>query len=86
VCALQSHRIIGVPLALGSYWGLAFMLLTIPILMVRILDEEAMLRRELDGYAAYTRSVRYRLSTNFRRLSRRLIRFSSLRCSAKSLI
>lgn len=49
------------PLALGSYWGLAFMLLTIPILMVRIPDEEAMLRRELDGYAAYTRSVRYRL-------------------------
>jgi protein-S-isoprenylcysteine O-methyltransferase Ste14 len=60
VCALQSHRIIGVPLALGSYWGLA-LLLTIPILMVRIPDEEAMLGRELDGYAAYTRSVRYRL-------------------------
>jgi protein-S-isoprenylcysteine O-methyltransferase Ste14 len=53
--------IIGVPLALGSYWGLAFMLLAVPLLMLRILDEETMLRQELDGYADYARNVRYRL-------------------------
>lgn len=53
--------ILGMPLALGSYWGLLFMLVDIPILMLRIFDEEAMLRRELGGYDAYTRSVRYRL-------------------------
>ena len=42
--------VIGVPLALGSYWGLAFLLLNVPILMLRIRDEETMLRQELDGY------------------------------------
>lgn len=53
--------VIGVPLALGSWWGLAFLLLNVPILILRILDEEAMLRQELDGYTEYTRAVRYRL-------------------------
>jgi protein-S-isoprenylcysteine O-methyltransferase Ste14 len=51
----------GVPLALGSYWGLAFLLLDVPILALRIHDEEAMLHRELAGYTEYTRRVRYRL-------------------------
>jgi protein-S-isoprenylcysteine O-methyltransferase Ste14 len=53
--------VLGVPLALGSYWGLIFMFVNVPILILRILDEEAMLRRELDGYISYTRRVRYRL-------------------------
>jgi protein-S-isoprenylcysteine O-methyltransferase Ste14 len=53
--------VLGVPLALGSYWGLVFMLIIIPVLMLRILDEEKLLRRELDGYNAYARDVRYRL-------------------------
>jgi len=53
--------VIGVPLALGSYWGLLFLLLNMPILMLRIVDEEAMLRCELEGYVDYTRDVRYRL-------------------------
>jgi protein-S-isoprenylcysteine O-methyltransferase Ste14 len=53
--------LMGVPLALGSYWGLAFMVLNLPILILRILDEEAMLRQELEGYADYTRRVRSRL-------------------------
>jgi protein-S-isoprenylcysteine O-methyltransferase Ste14 len=53
--------LIGVPLALGSWWGLAFLLLNVPILVLRILDEEAMLRQELDGYTDYMRKVRYRL-------------------------
>lgn len=35
--------IIGVPLALGSYWGLLFLLLDVPILVLRILNEEKML-------------------------------------------
>jgi protein-S-isoprenylcysteine O-methyltransferase Ste14 len=37
------------------------MLLAVPLLMLRILDEETMLRQELDGYADYARNVRYRL-------------------------
>jgi len=53
--------LVGVPLALGSYWGLLFVIVFVPVLALRILDEEAMLLRELDGYAEYTRSVRYRL-------------------------
>jgi protein-S-isoprenylcysteine O-methyltransferase Ste14 len=53
--------VLGMPLALGSYWGLLFMFVNIPILMLRILDEEKMLRGELDGYDAYVRDVRYRL-------------------------
>ena len=53
--------VIGMPLALGSYWGLLFLLLNTPFLMLRIVDEEAMLRRELEGYVDYTRHVRYRL-------------------------
>jgi len=57
--------VLGVPLALGSYWGLTVMVLVVSILVLRILDEEAMLRHELDGYLAYTRRVRYRLVPGF---------------------
>ncbi len=49
------------PIALGSYWAVLPALLIVPVLVVRILDEEAMLRRELPGYAAYAERVRYRL-------------------------
>ena len=52
---------IGAPLALGSYWGLLFLLITVTVLVLRILDEERMLAAELDGYPAYMRKVRYRL-------------------------
>jgi protein-S-isoprenylcysteine O-methyltransferase Ste14 len=52
---------IGAPLALGSWWGLAFLLLNAPILVMRILDEEAMLREELAGYADYANKVPHRL-------------------------
>jgi len=53
--------VVGVPLALGSYWGLLVMLLNVPILVLRILDEEKMLGAELDGYTSYMRTIRYRL-------------------------
>jgi protein-S-isoprenylcysteine O-methyltransferase Ste14 len=53
--------VLGVPLALGSYWGLLFMLFNVPLLALRILDEEEMLLRELNGYAEYAQRVRYRL-------------------------
>lgn len=51
----------GVPLALGSWWGLLLMLLVVPVLVARILDEEKMLDKDLSGYAEYTHQVRYRL-------------------------
>jgi protein-S-isoprenylcysteine O-methyltransferase Ste14 len=34
---------------------------TIPVLVWRILDEEALLKGDLPGYVAYTHDVRYRL-------------------------
>ncbi len=53
--------VIGTPLALGSWWALVFVLVTIPALAWRILDEEKLLKRDLPGYIEYTRKVRYRL-------------------------
>jgi len=52
---------VGMPLWLESY--AATMLASVPIglLVLRILVEERFLRRELKGYDAYTRRVRYRL-------------------------
>jgi protein-S-isoprenylcysteine O-methyltransferase Ste14 len=52
---------VGIPLALGSYWGLAFVTLGLIVLAVRIRDEEKLLQAELDGYHEYTQKVRYRL-------------------------
>lgn len=51
----------GIPLALGSWWGLAFLVPTIFVLAWRILDEESLLKRDLPGYVEYTGKVRYRL-------------------------
>jgi protein-S-isoprenylcysteine O-methyltransferase Ste14 len=49
------------PLALGSLVALPFALLVIPLLAVRLLDEEKLLRRELPGYPEYCRRTRHRL-------------------------
>ena len=49
------------PLILGSFWGLCAFSLYPVILIIRILDEEAVLRDGLDGYEAYTKQVKYRL-------------------------
>lgn len=53
--------LVGLPLALGCYWGLLFAIPGVVILMARIRDEEALLRAELTGYVAYTNQVRFRL-------------------------
>lgn len=49
------------PLALGSYWALLPALLIIPILVARIINEEQVLERELNGYHDYQQSTKYRL-------------------------
>jgi protein-S-isoprenylcysteine O-methyltransferase Ste14 len=51
----------GVPLLLGSWWGLAMMPLFIVLFAVRIPIEERTLREGLPGYTDYTARVRYRL-------------------------
>jgi protein-S-isoprenylcysteine O-methyltransferase Ste14 len=52
---------LGVPLALGSYWGLLILLPLAAVLVIRLLDEEIFLGRSLPGYAEYCAKVRYRL-------------------------
>jgi len=52
---------VGIPLALGSYWGLVFVVPGLIVLALRIRDEEELLKEDLDGYRDYTRNVRYRL-------------------------
>ncbi len=52
---------VGIPLALGSYWGLVFVVPGLIVLALRIRDEEKLLREELKGYREYTQEVRYRL-------------------------
>jgi protein-S-isoprenylcysteine O-methyltransferase Ste14 len=49
------------PLALGSYWGLPFSAMTIPVIVARIRNEEQVLASGLRGYAEYMRSTRFRL-------------------------
>ncbi|MBN1225037.1 MAG: isoprenylcysteine carboxylmethyltransferase family protein [Candidatus Aminicenantes bacterium] len=49
------------PLALGSYWALIPSLLILPILVARILNEERVLGRELEGYQEYVKKTKYRL-------------------------
>lgn len=53
--------LIGTPLALGSWWGLCALIVFIPALIWRLVDEESFLRRNLPGYTEYTGKVRYRL-------------------------
>jgi protein-S-isoprenylcysteine O-methyltransferase Ste14 len=52
---------VGIPLALGSYWGLVFVIPGLVVLALRIRDEETLLEQELDGYRQYTQHVHYRL-------------------------
>jgi len=52
---------VGVPLLLGSWWGLAPTPAFVLLLAARILLEEKTLRAGLEGYDAYIARVRYRL-------------------------
>ncbi|GAB4428882.1 MAG: isoprenylcysteine carboxylmethyltransferase family protein [Anaerolineales bacterium] len=49
------------PLALGSLWGMLPMALLPCFLVARILNEEKVLREELEGYEEYTQKVKWRL-------------------------
>jgi protein-S-isoprenylcysteine O-methyltransferase Ste14 len=49
------------PLALGSYWAVIPALVIIPVLVLRLLNEEKVLERDLKGYAEYETKVKYHL-------------------------
>ncbi len=53
--------IVGVFLWLGSYAAALLTIVPIGVMVVRIIVEERFLRRELEGYGAYTERTRYRL-------------------------
>jgi protein-S-isoprenylcysteine O-methyltransferase Ste14 len=52
---------VGMPLSLGSWWGLFVFLLFMPALIWRLLYEERLLARNLPGYVVYQNKVRFRL-------------------------
>lgn len=52
---------LSMPVILGSLWSLAVFMIYIPIIVVRLLDEEQLLRKELKGYDEYCQKVRWRL-------------------------
>jgi len=49
------------PLALGSCWAMIPGALIIPVLVARIVDEEAALEKDLPGYIEYKQKTKYRL-------------------------
>jgi protein-S-isoprenylcysteine O-methyltransferase Ste14 len=53
--------LLGVPLALGSWWAFIFVALLFAAIMWRLLEEEKFLSINLPGYTSYRQKVRYRL-------------------------
>jgi len=53
--------LLGMPLALGSYWGLLVLAAVLPFLIWRLFDEERFLSKNLPGYTEYCANVRWRL-------------------------
>src|SRR5262249_763818 len=52
---------LGIPLALGSWWGLFICVPLIALMVWRLIDEERFLCRNLAGYDEYRQSTTYRL-------------------------
>ncbi|MBV8056408.1 MAG: isoprenylcysteine carboxylmethyltransferase family protein [Deltaproteobacteria bacterium] len=53
--------LLGMPLALSSYWGLLAFVAMTPILLLRLYDEETFLCKHLSGYIEYQRKVPSRI-------------------------
>jgi protein-S-isoprenylcysteine O-methyltransferase Ste14 len=53
--------LVGVPLALGSLWGLLAIVPMTLVIVARLLDEEKFLAKNLAGYSDYQGKVRCRL-------------------------
>ena len=52
---------LSMPFVLGSLFSFFIMLVYIPIIVVRIINEEKFLEKELKGYTEYKKKVKYRL-------------------------
>jgi protein-S-isoprenylcysteine O-methyltransferase Ste14 len=53
--------LVGMPLALGSLWGVLTIVPITAVIVWRLLDEEQFLTKNLPGYVEYERKVKYRL-------------------------
>ena len=53
--------LLGIPLSLGSWWGLIVIVLMMPALIWRLFDEEKFLVIHLSGYSEYQNKVKHRL-------------------------
>jgi protein-S-isoprenylcysteine O-methyltransferase Ste14 len=53
--------LVGIPIALASWWGVLVIVAILPALIWRLIDEEKFLAGNLAGYVAYQEKVRYRL-------------------------
>jgi protein-S-isoprenylcysteine O-methyltransferase Ste14 len=53
--------LLGMPIALGSWWGILVVAAILPALIWRLFEEEKFLAKNLAGYVAYQNRVRYRL-------------------------
>jgi protein-S-isoprenylcysteine O-methyltransferase Ste14 len=56
-----SLLLVGIPLSLGSWWGLFVIALMMPALIWRLIAEEKFLAKNLPGYTEYQKTVRARL-------------------------
>lgn len=52
---------LSIPIVLGSWWSALCFLPYIPIIVVRILNEEKLLMEGLEGYLEYKKRVKYRI-------------------------
>ena len=52
---------LAIPIVLASWWAIICFAPYIPVIIVRILNEEKVLEEGLEGYADYKRKVKYRL-------------------------
>ena len=53
--------LLGISLALGSWWAFIFIFLLFAAIVWRLFEEEKFLSKNLPGYASYCQKVRYRL-------------------------
>lgn len=53
--------LVGIPAALGSWWGLAAVIPIVAVIVWRLLDEEKFLAKNFSGYLDYKSKVKYRL-------------------------
>ena len=52
---------LAMPLVLGSWWAVVPFVGYVPVIVVRALDEEQLLTKELEGYADYCKRVRWHI-------------------------